>query len=157
MSRKRRRMTIVFAGLALLGIAVALVLTAFEDNLVFFFSPSDVMAQEIDPERRIRIGGLVEDGSVVTSSDGLDTRFRVTDGANALAVTYKGQLPDLFREGQGVVIEGRLQPDGVFRADEVLAKHDETYMPPEVAEAIKKSGQWKGGAGAAAPAGGAAK
>jgi cytochrome c-type biogenesis protein CcmE len=144
MSRKRRRMTVVFAGLALLGIAVALVLTAFEDNLVFFFSPSDVMAQEIDPERRIRIGGLVEDGSVVTSADGLDTKFRVTDGAAVLSVTYKGQLPDLFREGQGVVAEGNYR-SGVFEASEVLAKHDETYMPPEVAEALKKSGRWKEG------------
>jgi cytochrome c-type biogenesis protein CcmE len=144
-TRKQRRLTVVLAGLAMLGIAAALVLTAFEDNLVFFFSPSDVAAQEIDPERRIRIGGLVEAGSVETSGDGLDTSFRVTDGAHSLAVTYKGQLPDLFREGQGVVAEGRLR-GGVFEASEVLAKHDETYMPREVADALKKSGHWKDGA-----------
>ena len=146
MKRKTRRLYIVLAGLACLGAAAALVLTAFEDNIVFFYSPTDVVTKKLPQDRRVRIGGLVETKSVVKADDGVTIRFRVTDTANTIQVAYRGILPDLFREGQGVVAEGKIGTDGVFRADEVLAKHDENYMPPEVAEAIKKSGQWKGGA-----------
>ena len=146
MKRKTRRLYIVLAGLACLGAAAALVLTAFEDSIVFFHSPTDIVTKQVPKDRRLRVGGLVEKQSVTKEADGVTIRFRVTDTANTIQVAFKGILPDLFREGQGVVAEGKLGPDGVFRADEVLAKHDENYMPPEVAEAIKKSGQWKGGA-----------
>lgn len=147
MTRKRRRLTIVLLGALLLGTAAALVLTAFEDNIVFFHSPTDIATKpELRTDRRLRVGGLVKEGSLRKESDGLTVAFRVTDLTNDIQVAYKGLLPDLFREGQGVVVEGRLQPDGSFAADEVLAKHDENYMPPEVAEALRKSGQWKGGA-----------
>ena len=141
MKRKHKRLTFVAVAMVLLAGAVGLMLLAFEDNIVFFYSPSEVAEQKPGPERRFRLGGLVEDGSV-EKAGGAVTRFRVTDTARAVPVSYKGILPDLFREGQGVVVQGRLV-DGVFRADEVLAKHDETYMPPEVADALKKSGQWK--------------
>ncbi len=141
MTRKRRRLIFVLTGMATLAVAVGLVLAAFQDNLVFFYSPSEVMAKEIPPERRFRVGGLVEADSVTTS--GLVTRFRVTDLASTVEVTYEGILPALFGEGQGVVAEGFLDAGGVFVAAEVLAKHDENYMPPEVAEALKKSGRWK--------------
>jgi len=142
MKRKHKRLTFVVIALCLLGVAAALVLSAFEDNIVFFHSPTDIKQKNIAEGRRIRLGGLVEEGSVKKADDAV-VNFRVTDTATAIAVTYKGILPDLFREGQGVVAEGQLK-SGVFIADEVLAKHDETYMPPEVADAIKKSGQWKG-------------
>jgi cytochrome c-type biogenesis protein CcmE len=132
-------------GLVMLGTAAALVLTAFEDNLVFFFSPTDLKAKSVAPEQRIRVGGLVEEGSIEKSADGLVVNFRVTDLQNVVPVTFKGVLPDLFREGQGVVAEGRFV-HGTFNASEVLAKHDETYMPKEVADALKKSGKWKGAA-----------
>jgi cytochrome c-type biogenesis protein CcmE len=146
MTRKRRRLTIVLLGALVLGTAAALVLTAFKDNIVFFHSPTDIATKpELRTDRRLRVGGLVKEGSVKKESDGLTVAFRVTDLTNEIRVAYKGLLPDLFREGQGVVVEGRLQADGSFTADEVLAKHDENYMPPEVAEALKKSGQWKGG------------
>jgi cytochrome c-type biogenesis protein CcmE len=128
----------------MLGTAAALVLTAFEDNLVFFFSPTDLKSKTVAAEQRIRIGGLVEEGSVKKSEDGLVVNFRVTDLENALPVTFKGVLPDLFREGQGIIAEGRIV-QGTFNASEVLAKHDENYMPKEVADALKKSGKWKGG------------
>ena len=141
MTRKRRRLIFVLTGMATLTVAVGLVLAAIQDSLVFFYSPSEVMAKEIPPERRFRVGGLVEADSVTTS--GLVTRFRVTDLASTVEVTYVGILPALFREGQGVVAEGFLDSDGVFVAAEVLAKHDENYMPPEVADALKKSGRWK--------------
>ncbi len=141
MTRKRRRLIFVLTGMATLAVAVGLVLVAFQDSLVFFYSPSEVMAKEIPPERRFRVGGLVEADSVTTS--GLLTRFRVTDLASTVEVTYVGILPALFGEGQGVVAEGVLDSDGVFVAAEVLAKHDENYMPPEVADALKKSGHWK--------------
>jgi cytochrome c-type biogenesis protein CcmE len=145
LKRKHKRLTFAAIGLCLLGVAAALVLTAFEESIVFFHSPTDVAEGKVKMDRRIRLGGLVEEGSVQKKADAV-TAFRITDGANVIDVTYKGILPDLFREGQGVVTEGRLQ--GVtFVAEEVLAKHDENYMPPEVAEAIKKSGQWKGEAG----------
>jgi len=143
MTPKRRRLSIVLIGLVMLGSAAALVLTAFEDNLVFFFSPTDLQTKQINPDQRIRIGGLVEEGSWKKSEDGLVSTFRVTDLDNVIPVTYKGALPDLFREGQGVVAEGRFA-QGRFNASEVLAKHDETYMPKEVADALKKSGKWHG-------------
>jgi cytochrome c-type biogenesis protein CcmE len=143
MTPKRRRLSIVLIGLVMLGTAAALVLTAFEDNLVFFFSPTDLQAKTVTPDQRIRVGGLVEVGSVEKSDDGLVVNFRVTDLDNAIPVTYKGILPDLFGEGQGIIAEGRLV-QGTFNASEVLAKHDENYMPKEVAEALKKSGKWKG-------------
>ncbi|MEK9673440.1 MAG: cytochrome c maturation protein CcmE [Rhodospirillaceae bacterium] len=153
MKRKHKRLTFVGIGLCLLGIASALVLTAFEDSIVFFHSPTDVAEGKVQPDRRVRLGGLVADGSVKKQA-GAITAFVITDGANTVPVTYKGILPDLFREGQGVVTEGRLVA-GTFRADEVLAKHDENYMPPEVAEALKKTGQWKGGGPAPAKPGAA--
>jgi cytochrome c-type biogenesis protein CcmE len=147
MTRKRRRLWIVLACGVCLGSATALTLTAFNDNLVFFVSPSDI-AKVGGNGRSVRLGGLVERGSVVRGSAGhTATVFRVTDGANSVAVTYNGILPDLFREGQGVVTLGALRPDGVFVASEVLAKHDETYMPKEVADALKKSGHWNPDAG----------
>ena len=140
MKRKHKRLTFIVLGMGLLATAAALMLSAFEDNIVFFYSPTEVLDKKLGPERRLRIGGLVEDGSVKKA--GIEVTFRVTDLANVIPVTYTGILPDLFREGQGVIAEGRFV-NGVFRADEVLAKHDETYMPPEVAEALKKSGRWQ--------------
>ena len=145
MRPKRRRLYFVLAGMSALAVAVALALAAFEDNLVFFNSQTDVYAKEVPQDRRFRLGGLVEEQSVARSQDGLTTTFRVTDLNRAVPVAYTGILPDLFREGQGIVADGRLTADGTFVADNVLAKHDENYMPPEVAEALKKSGQWKGG------------
>ena len=130
--------------MATLGVAAALVLSAFEDSIVYFYSPSDVAENKPPPERRFRIGGIVVKDSVLRGADGRTVRFRVTDTANTIEVAFTGVLPDLFREGQGVVAEGRLDPDGRFRADEVLAKHDETYMPREVADALKESGRWRG-------------
>ncbi len=142
MTRKRQRLYMVLAGMVLLSGAVALVLAALDENLSYFYDPSNIA--EAPPGRSIRLGGLVEEGSVERQADGLTVTFRVTDMANSIDVTYKGLLPDLFREGQGVITEGMLGPDRVFVAREVLAKHDETYMPREVADALKKSGQWKG-------------
>ena len=142
MTRKRRRLYVVLGGLALLGVVSALVLSAFSDNLVFFYSPSDVQAKKVPDGRSIRLGGLVENGSVKRETDGRTLDFRITDGNNALPVTYKGDVPDLFREGQGVVAEGKLDR-GQFRAATVLAKHDEKYMPPEVVDALKRSGHWQ--------------
>ncbi len=142
-TRKRRRLYAVLAGLTMLGVAAALVLTAFQDNIVFFYSPTDLKEKELHPNQFLRLGGLVEEGSVKKASDGVTTEFIITDLSNTVAVRYTGLLPDLFREGQGVVSQGRLGPDGIFVATEVLAKHDENYMPPEVADALKKSGQWK--------------
>jgi cytochrome c-type biogenesis protein CcmE len=144
MKRKHRRLAFVAAGMVGLGGAAALVLSAFEENLVFFYGPSELAEMDMPEGRRFRLGGLVEEGSVRRLDDGLTVTFRVTDLATATPVVYKGVLPDLFREGQGVVTEGTLTADGVFRAEGVLAKHDENYMPPEVAEALRKSGQWKG-------------
>jgi cytochrome c-type biogenesis protein CcmE len=130
----------IVAGLAGLGIAATLVLNAFRSNLVFFFTPTQVVANEAPHGRSFRIGGLVEAGSVVRDKDALTVRFRVTDTAKTIPVTYTGILPDLFKEGKGVVAQGKLGPDGVFHASEVLAKHDENYMPPEAAEALRKAG-----------------
>jgi cytochrome c-type biogenesis protein CcmE len=142
MTRKRRRLYAVLAGLVMLGVAAALVLTALRDNLVFFYSPSDLAEKQVTETQRIRIGGLVAEKSVVKLDGGRTTQFTVTDMQATVPVRYTGVLPDLFREGQGVVAEGTLS-DGVFVASEVLAKHDENYMPPEVADALKKSGYWK--------------
>jgi cytochrome c-type biogenesis protein CcmE len=127
----------IAGGLAALGVVAALVLTAFQENLVFFFTPSQVAAKEAPQGRTFRIGGMVEKGSV--KRDGVTVRFLVTDTAKTVPVVYSGPLPDLFREGKGVVAQGQLGPDGVFQAREVLAKHDENYMPPEAAEAVKKA------------------
>ena len=143
MTRKRRRLVAVLAGLAMLGVATTLVLLAFNDNLVFFYSPSDIKTKHVTEGRRIRIGGLVAPASV--TRDGKSIAFRITDGESAVPVTYSGVVPDLFREGQGVVVEGRLDGAGLVRADSVLAKHDENYMPREVVDALKKSGRWQEG------------
>ncbi len=142
MTRKRRRLVLIGGGLAVLAVAVALILNAFRDSIVFFNSPSDVAEKHIAPGTRIRLGGLVKTGSLVRSDD-LKVRFDVTDGSREIPVAYQGVLPDLFREGQGVVAEGVLDGSGIFDADTILAKHDETYMPKEVADALKKSGHWK--------------
>ena len=142
MTRKRRRLVLISSALGVLAVAVALILSALKDSIVFFNSPTDVVEKHVAPGSRIRLGGLVRDGSVVRGSE-LAVRFEVTDGANTIAVAYQGILPDLFREGQGVVTEGVLDPSGTFKADSVLAKHDEKYMPKEVADALKKSGHWK--------------
>jgi cytochrome c-type biogenesis protein CcmE len=139
-------MLVVLGGLATLGIVSALVLTAFSDNLVFFYSPTELRAKAVPAGERVRIGGLVETGSVTHEADGRTIEFRVTDGKEDVPVTYTGVVPDLFREGQGVVVEGALAPNGDFRAAEVLAKHDEKYMPKEVVDALKKSGRWQEGA-----------
>jgi len=139
--RKHKRLTFVVIAMALLGAAATLALIAFRDNIVFFYSPTEVAEKKIADGRRIRIGGLVEEGSV-QKQPGAIVVFRLTDLNTSIPVQYKGLLPDLFREGQGIVAEGRLE-NGEFRADEVLAKHDETYMPPEVADALKKSGNWQ--------------
>jgi cytochrome c-type biogenesis protein CcmE len=145
---KRRRLYFVVTGMVLLAVAAGLVLYAMNDTLVFFYSPSELLAKQVPPGRTLRIGGLVETGSVARDVDGTTVHFRVTDTAKTVAVVYKGILPDLFREGQGVVAEGTMRPDGVFVAAEVLAKHDEKYMPKEVVDALKKSGRWQEGAGA---------
>jgi cytochrome c-type biogenesis protein CcmE len=144
MKRKHKRLAILAGCLLVLAGAAALVLSAISDSLVFFYSPSELQAKALPPGQLVRIGGLVEEGSVARSDDGSSVRFRVTDLQEELPVAFDGLLPDLFREGQGVVVQGRLGADGVFQASEVLAKHDENYMPPEVAEALKKSGEWRG-------------
>lgn len=136
MKRRHRRISFIVAGLAGLGIAAALVLSAFQKNLVFFFSPSQVAAKEAPTGRTFRIGGLVVLGSLRRESDGLTSRFTVTDTAQSIPVVYKGILPDLFKEGRGCVAQGKVGADGVFYAEQVLAKHDENYMPPEAGQAI---------------------
>jgi cytochrome c-type biogenesis protein CcmE len=158
MTRKQRRLGLIGGGVAVLGVAVALMLNGLRDSIVFFNSPSDVAERHFGPGTRIRLGGLVKDGSLSRGKD-LRVRFEVTDGNSEIQVNYQGVLPDLFREGQGVVAEGALDGSGVFNADTILAKHDETYMPKEVADALKKSGHWKDDYGqqAAAPGGGASK
>jgi cytochrome c-type biogenesis protein CcmE len=142
MTRKQRRLTMIGCALAVLGFAAGLVLYSLSDSIVFFSTPSMAAEQHIAPGKRFRLGGMVEKGSL-RRGDGLAVSFEVADGNAKLPVTYKGILPDLFREGQGVVAEGALDSTGVFRADTVLAKHDETYMPKEVADALKKQGHWK--------------
>jgi cytochrome c-type biogenesis protein CcmE len=154
MTRKKKRLyLLLLCGLGL-GTATALTLTAFQDNLVFFRSPSDIAREAPGPERAFRLGGLVETGSLTRSTEAGRplARFVVTDGAAQVQVAFGGVLPDLFREGQGVVTLGKLGRDGVFMASEVLARHDETYMPPDVADALKRSGHWNPNQGAAPPA-----
>ena len=153
MTRKQRRLVLIGSALAVLGLAVGLVLAALKDSVVFFNSPTDVVEKHVGPGARIRLGGLVKPGSIVRG-DNLRVRFDVTDGKSSIQVAYQGLLPDLFREGQGVVTEGALDTAGNFKADSVLAKHDENYMPKEVADALKKQGRWnesEGQIGAAAP------
>ena len=139
MKPRHRKLALIVLVVAALGVAVALVLNAFNSNLVFFFSPTQVANGEAPTSRAFRIGGLVEEGSIRREADGLTTRFVVTDTAKSLPVTYTGILPDLFKEGKGVVAEGRLGSDGLFAATQVLAKHDENYMPPEAASAIEQA------------------
>ena len=139
MKARHRRFAWIAAGIAVLGVAVALVLNAFQSNLVFFFSPSQVVAKEAPQGRQFRIGGMVEAGSLQRVPNSLDVKFVVTDLAQRVPVVYTGLLPDLFKEGKGVVAQGALAPDGTFRASEVLAKHDENYMPPEAAAALEKA------------------
>lgn len=140
MKPRSKRLLAIVAGLAVLGLATALVLKTFQSNLVFFFSPSQVVAQEAPRDRPFRIGGLVEMGTIKRDSSGLKINFSVTDTAHSIPVRYEGMLPDLFQEGKGVVAQGKLGADGVFIADQVLAKHDENYMPPEAAEALARAG-----------------
>ena len=154
MTRKQRRLVLIGSALSVLALAVALVLGALKDSIVFFNSPTDVAEKHIAAGTRIRLGGLVKEGSV-QRGDNLQIRFEVTDGKSSIRVAYQGLLPDLFREGQGVVTEGTLDGGGLFKADSVLAKHDENYMPKEVADALKKQGHWKvddGKSAGAAPA-----
>ena len=139
MKPRHRKLALIFLVVAALGVALALVLNAFNSNLVFFFSPTQVANGEAPTGRAFRIGGLVEAGSVRREADGLTTRFVVTDTAQSIPVVYTGILPDLFKEGKGVVAEGRLGTDGLFDATQVLAKHDENYMPPEAASAIEQA------------------
>ena len=148
MTRKQRRLTLIGIAGFVLAVAAGLILYALSDRIVFFNSPSDVVAKQIPAGTRIRLGGLVAVGSVVHEADG-KVRFDVTDGRTSLAVAYQGILPDLFREGQGVVAEGVVGNDFLFTADTVLAKHDERYMPREVVDALKKTGRWEESAGQA--------
>ncbi len=145
MKPKHQRLAFISLGFLLLAGAVALVLTAFQENIVFFHSPTDLKTKVINAEQRLRIGGLVVRGSVKNVADA-NIRFTLTDLANSVQVNFRGILPDLFREGQGIVAEGYFR-NGVFQATDVLAKHDDNYMPAEVADAIRKAGQWKGGRG----------
>ena len=147
MTRKQTRLTIILVSLALVAMAAGLVLYAIRDTIVFFYTPSEVAEKQIAPGTRLRLGGLVEKGSI-TKGAGTETSFIVTDGAGTMKVRYAGQLPDLFREGQGVVAEGAQGADGVFTADTVLAKHDENYMPKDVADKLKEKGVWQEGKGA---------
>jgi len=142
MTRKQRRLVLIGSSLGVLALAAALVLSALKNSIVFFNSPTDVAEKHVQPGSRIRLGGLVKEGSL-QRGDNLAVRFEVTDGNRAIAVNYQGILPDLFREGQGVIAEGTLEPGGGFKADSVLAKHDEKYMPKDVADALKKQGHWK--------------
>lgn len=139
MKRRHKRIAFIVAGLACLGVAAYLVANAFRSNLVFFFSPTQVAAKEAPVDRTFRVGGLVQDGTLKRDPDGLTVRFTVTDTAASIPVVYKGILPDLFKEGRGCVAQGKLGSDGVFRAEQVLAKHDENYMPPEAGQAIDKA------------------
>jgi cytochrome c-type biogenesis protein CcmE len=139
MKRRHKRIAFILVGLAGLGVAAYLVANAFRSNLVFFFSPTQVAAKEAPVDRTFRVGGLVQDGTLKRDADGLTVRFIVTDTAASIPVVYKGILPDLFKEGRGCVAQGKLGSDGVFRAEQVLAKHDENYMPPEAGQAIDKA------------------
>ena len=143
MNRKQQRFTFIIAGLALLGIAVSLILVAMEDGISFFKTPTEILTEKTDSEKRLRIGGLVVDSSVKHQGELL--KFIITDNQSQLPVEYKGVVPDLFKEGQGVVLEGYLSQDKIFLADSLLAKHDENYMPKEVADSLKQQGRWKDG------------
>ncbi len=143
LNRKQKRLGLILSGLAVLGVASGLVLYALSDSIVFFFTPAEAMARNMSEGTRFRLGGLVAQGSL--RQEGTKVEFIVTDTEKSIPVIYRGQLPDLFREGQGVVAEGRLDGQGAFIADTVLAKHDETYMPKEVADALKKKGVWQEG------------
>jgi len=143
MTRKQRRLTLIGLAGAVLGLALGLVLYAMNDSIVFFHAPADVYAKHVQPGTRFRLGGLVKEGSVRRGENQV-VAFEVVDATGAIPVRYQGLLPDLFREGQGVVTEGVLEPSGTFRADTVLAKHDETYMPREVADALRRQGHWQG-------------
>ena len=142
MTRRQRRFSLIGAALGVLALAVALVLSALNESTIFFHSPTELVEKQIEPGTRMRIGGLVKEGSI-SRGEGLAVHFEVTDGKRSVPVAYQGLLPDLFREGQGIVAEGALDSSGVFRADTVFAKHDETYMPKDVADALKKQGHWK--------------
>ena len=144
MTRKQKRLSLILAGLVLLSIAAGLVLYAMRDSIVFFYTPSELAEKTLTPGQRLRLGGLVEKGSV-QKADGATVNFIVTDTIKTLSVTYTGQLPDLFREGQGVVAEGTLDASGIFKADMVLAKHDENYMPKELKDSLKEKGVWQEG------------
>lgn len=144
MTRKQRRLTLIGVAGAVLAVAAGLVLYALSDKIVFFYSPSDIKSQSVAAGTRVRVGGLVDGGSLV-KGDNLAVSFRISDGNATIPVTYRGILPDLFREGQGVVAEGVIKQDGTVAADTVLAKHDERYMPREVVEALKKQGVWQEG------------
>ena len=139
MKPRHKRIALIGGGLAVLALAAGLILNAFQSNLVFFFSPSQVMANEVPQGSTFRIGGMVESGSLKRQNDGLTVQFNVTDTARTVPVVYQGILPDLFKEGKGVVAQGSLGPDGVFHATQVLAKHDENYMPPEAAHALEQA------------------
>ena len=143
MTRKQRRLTLIGTAGAVLGLALGLVLYAMNDSIVFFHAPADVQAKNVQPGTRFRLGGLVKEGSLKRGENQV-VAFEVMDAVGAIEVRYQGLLPDLFREGQGVVTEGVLEPSGTFRADTVLAKHDETYMPREVADALRRQGHWQG-------------
>ena len=145
MKRKHQRLAMLGGAALLLAAAAALALTALEDNIVFFYSPTDIAEKGVPAGKRFRVGGLVVEESVKRLDGGTVVQFEITDTQRTVPVTYRGVLPDLFREGQGVVAEGVLRPDGVFAATEVLAKHDERYMPPEVVEALKRAGKWQEG------------
>ena len=152
MKPRQKRALAIVVGLAALGVASALVLNAFNSNLVFFFSPSQVVANEAPRDRSFRVGGLVQEGSIKRDAKGLTINFIVTDLAKTVPVSYTGLLPDLFKEGKGVVAQGKLGQDGIFRADQVLAKHDENYMPPEAVAALANAQKAKNGAAAAGTA-----
>ncbi len=139
MKKRHKRITFIVASLAALGLSAWLVLGAFRQNLVFFFSPTQVATKEAPVNKTFRIGGLVENGSLKRENDGLTIRFTVTDTANTIPVVYKGIMPDLFKEGRGCVAQGRIGSDGVFYADQIMAKHDENYMPPEAARALDQA------------------
>ncbi len=143
MKARSKRMIFVFIAIVGVGVASALVLSALQSNIAYFFSPSQVLAGEAPQDKVFRLGGMVEEGSIQRAGNGLEVNFTVTDTARSVKVSYTGILPDLFNEGQGVVTRGKLGADGVFYAEEVLAKHDESYMPPEVEDAVKKAKDWK--------------
>lgn len=147
MTPRQKRLAFIVAGVAGVGLAVALVLNALNSTVNLYFTPTKVFNKEVPQGRSFRVGGLVEVGSLVRSKDGLTVAFRITDTQNSLAVTYKGILPDLFKEGKSTVVQGKMEADGVMHADEVLAKHDENYMPPEAADAIKRAQAAKAASG----------